>query len=331
MTVVSLLAGVYVIARSLREYLDYDVFTQTKRLYPGSSLLPAVTFCTDASATASSNLSDLFVEALFMKQDSSNVSLEAEQFRPGIHQDEPYRCIRFNQHTSTGTGTGTGNRQELFYATHPSELFFFNITLNASFTFIDAYLSDNYVQVLSTTDFVSGFRHASSEIYIELTKSLEIKLEEPYNECAAMADHTYRQANCLVQCQEERAVSKYNCTLETDFWEPGLPSCDEDLVDLSEFVVACSGIQCPKECEETKYDSVVSSYDNPYLSVQVAFLDLSYIEISQIPKMTGVSLLSNIGGALGLFIGVRFLSLLELFEYLAEVGCVFYRRHGLDT
>lgn len=316
MTVVSLSAGVYVIARSMREYLDYDVFTQTKRLYPASSLLPAVTFCTDATTP---KLSELFVEALFLKRDSSNVSVESEQFRPSIHQDEPYRCIRFNQHT-----TGA----ELFYATAPSELFFFNITLHASFTFIDVYLSDNYVQVLSTGHFVSGFRHASNEIYIELTKSLEIKLEEPYNECATMADHTYRQAACLLQCQEQWAASKYNCTLRSYFSEAGLPSCDEQLVDLSPLAYACSAHQCPKECAETKYDSVISSYDDPYLSVQVAFLDLSYIEISQIPKMTGVSLLSNIGGALGLFVGVRFLSLLELFEYLAEVGCMFYRRQS---
>jgi hypothetical protein len=313
MTVVSLLAGVYVISLSIHDYLQYDVFTQTKRVQPGRNLLPAVTFCLDASNSA--NLSDLFLHAHF-QQDLNNVSVSAQIFRPRIHLDEPYRCIRFNQHRPSG---------HLFYTSN-AEFFFFNISLAASYTFIDVYLSDNYLQTLSTNNFVSGFPYATREIYIELTKSLETKLGEPFNECQTMTDNTYRQSNCLAECQEGFFAHKYNCSLNSYYSVvPDLASCDEDsTLDLKEFDSTCEG-QCPKECETVKFDSVVSSYNSPYLTVQVAFLDLSFIKISQIPKMTVVSLISNIGGALGLFVGVRFISLLELFEYLSEIFAVFYR------
>jgi hypothetical protein len=54
-------------------------------------------------------------------------------------------------------------------------------------------------------------------------------------------------------------------------------------------------------------------------------LDASYIEISQTPKMSGYSLLNEIDGALGLFVGISFLSILELFEYFFETFLVFYK------
>ena len=62
-------------------------------------------------------------------------------------------------------------------------------------------------------------------------------------------------------------------------------------------------------------------------SVRVSFSDLSFIQISQNPKMTGFSLISSVGGTLGLFIGIRFLSLVEVLEYVSEVYLV-VRRGG---
>jgi len=60
-------------------------------------------------------------------------------------------------------------------------------------------------------------------------------------------------------------------------------------------------------------------------TVKIAYMNLSYIEISQTAKMNVFSLLNEIGGALGLFIGVSFLSALEFVEYFVEVFFVFYK------
>ena len=54
-------------------------------------------------------------------------------------------------------------------------------------------------------------------------------------------------------------------------------------------------------------------------------LDLDFIEISQTPKMSGFSLMNEIGGALGLFVGVTCLSILELLEFFFEFFLIFYK------
>jgi hypothetical protein len=46
---------------------------------------------------------------------------------------------------------------------------------------------------------------------------------------------------------------------------------------------------------------------------------LSYTVIDQIPKMNMLDLISNIGGNLGLFIGVSFLSFAEIIELFIEI------------
>ena len=61
------------------------------------------------------------------------------------------------------------------------------------------------------------------------------------------------------------------------------------------------------------------------LEFYVWYSDLDYIEISQTPKMSGYSLINEIGGALGLFVGITFLSIFELLEYLFEIFLVFYK------
>jgi hypothetical protein len=50
---------------------------------------------------------------------------------------------------------------------------------------------------------------------------------------------------------------------------------------------------------------------------------MSYIEIRQTPKMSGNSLLNEIGGAMGLFVDISFFSLLELLEFFFEIFLVF--------
>ena len=89
--------------------------------------------------------------------------------------------------------------------------------------------------------------------------------------------------------------------------------------------------ECPKECGSTKFDERVDNFEytshpNDSLSIHVYYSDLSYIMISQTPKTTRFSLLNEIGGALSLFVGVTFLSLLEFFEYFFEIFFVFYRK-----
>ena len=108
----------------------------------------------------------------------------------------------------------------------------------------------------------------------------------------------------------------------------GLLSAD-NISNSLEFDADCER-QCPKECKTTKF---AVTYNNPFtvpnfrdfLEFRFHYLDLSYIEISETPKMSGYSLLNEIGGALGLFVGITCVSLFEFLEFFFELFLVFYK------
>ena len=88
--------------------------------------------------------------------------------------------------------------------------------------------------------------------------------------------------------------------------------------------------QCPNECSTTKFNALqinpdIGSNFNGTVEFSVFYLDLRYTEIRQTPKMSGYSLLNEIGGALGLFVGITFLSLFEFLEFLFEIFFVLYK------
>jgi hypothetical protein len=57
--------------------------------------------------------------------------------------------------------------------------------------------------------------------------------------------------------------------------------------------------------------------------INIFYDSLSYTLSTESPKMDVVSLLSNIGGNLGLFLGVSLISLCELIEALIEIFFAF--------
>jgi hypothetical protein len=112
--------------------------------------------------------------------------------------------------------------------------------------------------------------------------------------------------------------------------------------------------KCPLECESVKYDYMISSLNFPTyyiydtyrssnetitskknmsyeyfekraLAVSVFYTDLSYTRFSESPKISIISLLSGVGGTLGLFAGISFLSLVEVVEIVVEVFIVVFR------
>lgn len=315
MTLLSLLAGVYIIANTIQDFLKFDVFTQTKRIHSDSNSLPSVTFCSDAT-----DLRSLFSQALFIERFGTtdlrgHVFYESNLAYDGFPY---YHCIQFNNFR---------NKTKEFVSDKDSdpEILRFNVKLG-NVKFMDVFISDYYMDILDWSQFVTGFgNNARGDFYIALTKSIELQSEEPYNHCQLLADQTYRRVNCMAQCENNQSIGKYNCTMGNYYSIPGYDFCPKD-VSKSEFGSVC-GQQCPQECHKTKFMAVVSiieSKHQPNDSVLLDFFysDISYIEVSQTPKMNGFSLISNIGGALGLFIGVRFLSMVELLEYLTEIFCL---------
>jgi len=322
MALVSVSFGLFVIANTVITFLKYDVFTQTKRIVASSLLMPSVTFCFKNPETK--DLNSFFDTAEFETKNRLKTNLTGEYFSD---EDLEYwdafgDCIKFNHFTNKSD-------TQLFAANSSDDIFIFEIDLNVKFERLRVFLSDNYNNVIDLSQYLTTSFSVSGFYSIAFRKEVEIKLEEPYNQCKNVSDITYRQADCLVQCKNKNFANNYNCTLRNFYSVSGYAFCKESFYNSIEFDSDCQKI-CPKECTTTKYDILVM---NPQLALKsseklefyVWYSDLDYIEISQTPKMSGYSLINEIGGALGLFVGITFLSIFELLEYLFEIFLVFYK------
>ena len=65
--------------------------------------------------------------------------------------------------------------------------------------------------------------------------------------------------------------------------------------------------------------------NNHFVSILVYYRDLRYTLITQDPKTQLFDFISSIGGILGLFLGISFLSFVELFEIIFEISLILFR------
>ena len=161
----------------------------------------------------------------------------------------------------------------------------------------------------------------------------------------------YTQKWCILTCAYElNAISNTNCSISPTM------ECLEELLSLSKYYSACAE-ECPIECDLQFYnfftnyakfpsssyakyllsdERIVSKfpYSNPtagqlgdsILSLNVYFDSNLYERITEEPKVTFNTLVSNFGGQLGLFLGISLLSFVEIIEIIIEIFFVFFNR-----
>ena len=82
---------------------------------------------------------------------------------------------------------------------------------------------------------------------------------------------------------------------------------------------------------KSKFPEVQLTYDlikQSVLALNVFYDNLAYTEITQQPKMQIFDIISNVGGLLGLFIGISFLSVIEIFEIIFEIFYIILRTNN---
>ncbi|XP_060580389.1 FMRFamide-activated amiloride-sensitive sodium channel-like [Ruditapes philippinarum] len=87
-------------------------------------------------------------------------------------------------------------------------------------------------------------------------------------------------------------------------------------------------------CRQINNDSEKFHYDryrNNFVKVVIYFEDLNYQKITEEPFYTTVRFICDIGGAMGLFIGVSVLSMFEILQLIFEVIIYFQDRKKDDT
>jgi hypothetical protein len=192
---------------------------------------------------------------------------------------------------------------------------------------------------------------------ISVTRTFINKLGLPYNNCLKdvkskdlfdsdlfkymiqSTNYSYKQTDCLNYCAGKLLFNQLNMTNKIDRWENIVSEnrkYDKTMQILYSGILkkgmyeTCS--DCPEECDSIKYET---SHSITKLSTQyedfknfsienlvcftIYYESLQYTVIDQIAQMNEFDLISNIGGNLGLFIGISFLSFAELIELFIEI------------
>jgi hypothetical protein len=165
-------------------------------------------------------------------------------------------------------------------------------------------------------------------------ESIEVKLPEPYNSCReSSVNERYHRWNCIESCVHRQIEAKYNCSYSLGLfagnghWE----MCDvrgRSFFNLtSEFLGACHE-ECPLEsCFSEKFTHEIQTFSgDSFTSFRFYFHDLSSLNVSQIPKIDGVTFINNVGGGLGLFMGIAFPTLIEFLQFVCEVLAIAFIR-----
>ena len=196
---------------------------------------------------------------------------------------------------------------------------------------------------------------------IKDVSSLNSSSSELYKYMIESTNFTYRQKDCFNYCMGREFHRKLNESNKIEHWVNAWFSFENYLKDIStlefyynkvknEISNLCNS-DCPLECDGIKYEKTISltrilmdefiryysdslnqfsfiknlTADdlNDLVMFNVYYDELEYTNISQLPKMDFFDLVSNIGGNLGLFIGISFLSLAEIIELFLETIYIF--------
>jgi hypothetical protein len=165
----------------------------------------------------------------------------------------------------------------------------------------------------------------------------------------------YTQKECLYLCRNLKYKEINPCNyilndLELDILDKADNLKNNTIIECvqkfyKDNYESCSALYCPLECDSFTYEinkdlmmirfsgnissnksldwytgfNTFENVSRNFFAYRVYFEDLKYTLIKQQPKIELFGLISNIGGTLGLFLGFSFISLLELFEVLAEL------------
>lgn len=174
--------------------------------------------------------------------------------------------------------------------------------------------------------------------------------------------YAYTRRNCMTFCEQKFIIDKLGCY---DLRLPAILNatpCDTrdkfNSIRYIKFNFSSCSNQCPFECTAVRYDVSISYDDFPtsnyywdlYMekgsvheilgdisssfldfkasvaSVYIYYDELKYTEMTNLPAMLLPDLIANIGGLMGLFVGISLLSFIEFFELIINFFIIYYRK-----
>jgi hypothetical protein len=340
------IASIYFVILDIFDYLSFDITTSIYQINEFESQFPTISLC--------SNEEPIKIDSFKLKSLRFNYQENSDwKNHLQIYLDTTYgKCFRFN------SGLNLTNQTIPIKYSKKSRLndgFWFEFSLNRTYDYSSLIIYIHNNTIMPSTIYNKGiFISAGFENYFIISRIFDEKLEYPYNDCVKNISEfsinktiigfmnykkwEYTQKECISLCRTLSYIetSNCNCTLKS-MDEKFTAKCYNNINDsnikacvdsfLSKFEVEKCSNYCPLECDTLNYQishssKKISSLDdsirNKMFKIYVFYEDLKYTLITQKPKIELFGLISNIGGTLGLFIGFSFISVLELFELIAE-------------
>ena len=169
----------------------------------------------------------------------------------------------------------------------------------------------------------------------------------------------YSQSECFKLCFYEKLFEncnklnefkekiQYYYTNEIYFWKfynKMIHNCSEKKLNETANLFTQQGeneiceASCPIECQTMSYSITINSqaidpllmdrlnYSKRMSIIEIYYNDFGYTSINEIPKTTFESLIGNVGGILGVFLGTSLISFVEIPELIYSIFYVFYVR-----
>lgn len=179
-----------------------------------------------------------------------------------------------------------------------------------------------------------------------------------------MAKHgySYNRQNCMIFCEQKIIIETLGCY---DLRLPRIFNATPCFtiesfraIDKIDFNFDVCFEHCPFECSTTKYDVTISYndyptfnyfwdlinqdldyyadilnvetldfdlFENSFASLFIYYDELKYTDVIDSPNMLLPDVIANIGGTLGLFVGISLLSFVEIIEIVINFLIIYYK------
>jgi hypothetical protein len=352
-TILSTIICILIIKKSIINYFDYNYVTNIDIIYEQPMEFPTISMCSCSLNIINMTLNKFLKSCIF-----NNFNCKNEKYFMAFNDPVYKTCFRFNSGKQTNdsklqaTIAGRSGGLQVEVKETNGLLIFIHASSNPP------YPNENYNNINGNSIFVStGFstdlaidKTVTKRLglpYNECVKSIESSDDLNYNlnnktlyMFIKNLNETYSQKRCFKLCFDLDYINNNpcNCTNNVTIgsvWQKcfiemenqdlnGCTSLYKNNFTSHNMINECSKY-CPLECDFEQYEAFLSFHvpenmsKNESLKLKIYFKDLTYILISQEPKIELFDLISGIGGLLGLFLGVSFLSFIEIFEILFEV------------
>jgi len=249
--------------------------------------------------------------------------------------EKDFDCFRFNAVTNKSVKLFETSSTAEFYGVTLKNFYIEDISKNEYYNysffepFYRVFIGDNYLKLFEKLQPL--LLKKDNFYYIEILKeSIETKLPEPWNRCKEpSSDKPFHQMNCIEACIYKEIKSEYNCTFVTTLFSiHGLGECTGSMSFYKKLFLEDCQKQCFSEnsCFSEKLTWRVDTSDQveDFTAFLFSFGEFSTLNITQIPKIDGFTFINNIGGGLGLFMGIAFPTLIEFIQFCFEIFLILF-------